>query len=116
MSNKPEGAADFRLPTGSMWRAPRAVVDGAAGLIVATAEIAAPPERIFLTLTTDEVERWWGHPDYYRWADWIADLRVCGQWSVRVLFNDGTTNKGWGEFAEIDPPRKLVMTQSEGIS
>ena len=71
----------------------------------------APPERVFRALTTNEVERWWGHPDYYRQTDWTADLRVCGPWSCIVRFNNGTTNRGSGEFAEIDSPRKLVMTR-----
>jgi predicted dithiol-disulfide oxidoreductase (DUF899 family)/uncharacterized protein YndB with AHSA1/START domain len=102
---------DFRLPTVSKWRAPRAVADGRGGTIIATAEVAAPPERVFRALTTDEVERWWGHPDFYRMTEWTADLRVCGQWSVMVRFADGNTNGGSGEFAEIDAPRKIVMTR-----
>jgi uncharacterized protein YndB with AHSA1/START domain len=81
------------------------------GTIIATAEIATPPERIFQALTTNEVERWWGHPDFYRQTGWKADLRVRGQWSVTVRFADGTTNGGSGEFAEIDAPRKIVMTR-----
>jgi uncharacterized protein YndB with AHSA1/START domain len=102
---------DFRLPTASNWTAPRAVADGGGGTIVATAELAAPPERIFHALTTDEVERWWGHPEYYCMKEWAADLRVCGQWSVVVRFADGSTNGGSGEFAELDAPRKIVMTR-----
>jgi len=51
-----------------------------------------------------------GHPDFYRWTDWEDDLRVCDQWSVTVRFSDGSTNGGSDEFAEIDAPRKLVMT------
>ena len=102
---------DFRLPTASKWTAPRAVADGGGGTIIATAEIAAPPERVFHALTTNEVERWWGHPDFYRQTDWNADLRVRGEWSVVVRFTDGSTNGGRGEFAEIDEPRKLVMTR-----
>jgi glutathione S-transferase len=70
-----------------------------------------PPERVFRALTTDEVERWWGHPDFYRQTDWSADLRVCGEWRVTVRFADGSANGGLGEFAEIDPPHKLVMTR-----
>jgi len=103
--------SDFRLPTASKWSAPRAVADGGGGTIIATAEVAAPPERVFRALTTDEVDRWWGHPDFYRMTEWTADLRVCGQWSVTVRFADGSTNGGSGEFAEIDAPRKLVMTR-----
>ena len=102
---------DFRLPTASKWSAPRAVADGGGGTIIATAEVAAPPERVFRALTTNEVERWWGHPDFYRQTDWKATLRVCGPWSVIVRFPDGSTNGGCGEFAELDPPRKIVMTR-----
>jgi uncharacterized protein YndB with AHSA1/START domain len=102
---------DFRLPTASKWSAPRAVADGGGGTIIATAEIAAPPERVFQALTTNEVERWWGHPDFYRQMNWKADLRLRGQWSVTVRFADGSTNSGSGEFAEIDAPRKLIMTR-----
>ena len=62
-------------------------------------------------MTTDEVERWWGHLDYYHQTDWKADLQVRGQWSVVVRFKDGSTNGGSGEFAEISSPYKLVMTR-----
>jgi uncharacterized protein YndB with AHSA1/START domain len=102
---------DFRMPTSSKWSAPRAVADGGGGTIIATAEVATSPERVFRAFTTNEVERWWGHADFYRQTDWKADLRVCGQWSVAVVFADGSTNGGSGEFAEIDAPRKLVMTR-----
>jgi uncharacterized protein YndB with AHSA1/START domain len=87
------------------------VADAGAGTIIATAVIAASPERVFRALTTEEVERWWGSPGFYRQTGWTADLRVCGQWSVTVRFADGSTNGGSGEFAEIDRPRKLVMTR-----
>jgi uncharacterized protein YndB with AHSA1/START domain len=102
---------DFRLPTDAKWSAPRAVADGGGGTIIATAVVEASPERTFQALTTNEVERWWGHSDFYRQTDWKADLRVCGEWSVTVRFADGSTNGGSGEFAEIDAPRKLVMTR-----
>jgi uncharacterized protein YndB with AHSA1/START domain len=87
------------------------VCQGPRRTIFATAEIPARPERVFQALTTNEVERWWGHPDYYRQTDWQADLRVSGQWRVTVRFRDGTTNRGSGEFAEIHAPYKIVMTQ-----
>jgi len=106
-----ETKKDFRLPTLSRWAAPRAVADGGGGTIVATAEVATPPERVFQAFTSNDVEKWWGHPDFYRMTDWQADLRVCGGWSVVVRFADGSTNGGSGEFAEIEAPRKLVMTR-----
>jgi len=111
MSTGSKKELDYRFPTASKWRAPRAVVDAAAGIITATAEIYATPGQIFHAFTTDEVERWWGHPDYYRWADWKADLKVCGRWSVKVVLTDGSTNGGSGEFAELDEPNKIVMTR-----
>jgi uncharacterized protein YndB with AHSA1/START domain len=111
MKTDPEIMRDFRIPTQAKWSAPRAVADGGGGTIIATAEITAPPERVFRALTTDEVERWWGSPDFYFQTDWTADLRVCGQWNVTVRFPDGNTNGGSGEFVEIDEPRKLVMTR-----
>ena len=105
MTEESNNKTDYRMPTASKWAAPRAVADGGGGTIIAIAEIAAPLERVFQGLTTDEVERWWGNPDFYRQTDWKADLRVCGQWSVVVRFTDGTTNGGSGEFAVIDFPR-----------
>jgi uncharacterized protein YndB with AHSA1/START domain len=110
MTTDSKTKADFRLPTASK-RPPRAVADGGGGTIIATADIDAPPERVFRALTTNEVERWWGAADFYRQAEWTADLRVCGEWSVAVHFTTGDTNHGSGEFAEIDAPRKLVMTR-----
>jgi hypothetical protein len=48
---------DYRMPTASKWAAPRAVADSGGGIIIATAEMSAPPERVFCALTTDEIER-----------------------------------------------------------
>jgi uncharacterized protein YndB with AHSA1/START domain len=111
MKSELERKPDFRVPVEAKWRAPRAVADGVGGTIIATAEMAASPERIFRAITTDEVERWWGSPQFYIQTDWRADLRVCGEWSVVTRFPNGDTNGGSGEFVEIDAPRKLVMTR-----
>lgn len=101
---------DFRMPAHST-RPPLAVADGGGGTIIATAEVAVPPERVFRALTTNEVERWWGHAGFYRQTGWTADLRVCGQWSATVRLADGNNVSGSGEFLEIDAPRKIVMTR-----
>lgn len=114
MTNESNVKNDFGLPTASKWSAPRAVADGGGGTIIATAEVPATPQRVFRALTTNEVERWWGHPDFYGQERWKADLRVCGEWTVTVRFADGSTNGASGEFAEIDPPRKMVMTRRFG--
>jgi uncharacterized protein YndB with AHSA1/START domain len=102
---------DYRLPTDSKWQQPKAAVDAFAGIIIATAEVSTTSEELFKAFTTDKVEQWWQHPNYYRWTDWHADLRVCGKWSVKVVLADGGINGGHGEFAEIQEPYKLVMTR-----
>jgi uncharacterized protein YndB with AHSA1/START domain len=55
MTTDPSVTTDFRMPTASKWRAPRAVADGGGGTIIAVAEVAGPPERVFRALTTNEV-------------------------------------------------------------
>ncbi len=92
-------------------RAPRAVADGASGMIIAIAHVGGPPEAAFRALTTSEVEQWWRWPGRYHQRDWKADLRVAGPWSVTVELDDGARVHGWGEFCEVDIPAKLVMTR-----
>lgn len=101
---------DFRAPITSK-RLPRAVADGGGGIIIAIAEVARSPERVFRALTTSEVEQWWTFPGIYRQKDWKADVRVCGSWSVNVEMADGSTTSANGEFCEIDFPNKIVMTR-----
>jgi len=90
---------------------PRSVADVTAGVIHASVEIAAPPERVFRALTDgSEVVRWWGSPDTYRLEEFTADLRVGGQWRSRGVAVDGKPFHATGEFLEVDPPRLLVQT------
>jgi uncharacterized protein YndB with AHSA1/START domain len=89
---------------------PRAVADLAEGLIVGTVEIAAPPERVFRALASDEVTRWWGSADTYRTTRFQADLRVGGAWLSEGVGADGHTFSVGGEFLEVDPPRRLAQT------
>lgn len=102
---------DFRAPTSSK-KSPCAVADGGGGIIIAVAEVAGSPERVFRALTTNEVEQWWALPGVYRQKDWKADLRVRGPWSVSVQLNDGSVVHANGEFCEIAEPNKLVMTRN----
>jgi uncharacterized protein YndB with AHSA1/START domain len=96
----------------SVSRSPaRAVVDLSAGVVVATVEIAAPPERVFRSLTDPtEVVAWWGSDDTYRTEEWSAEVRVGGRWLARGHGADGRPYSVGGEFLEVDPPRKLVQT------
>jgi uncharacterized protein YndB with AHSA1/START domain len=80
--------------------------------IMASAEIVAPPERVFNALITDEVERWWGSSESYRMVDWTADLRVGGRWQVIARTIAGEDHPVGGEFLEILAPRRIVQTRT----
>jgi uncharacterized protein YndB with AHSA1/START domain/uncharacterized protein YciI len=88
----------------------RAIADVTTGTILASVEIAVPPERVFRALTeSSEVTRWWGSEEAYQTTGWTADVRKGGKWR-----GDGTGQQGpfhvEGEYLEVDPPRKLVQT------
>jgi uncharacterized protein YndB with AHSA1/START domain len=87
----------------------RAVADLAAGNILASVEIAAPPERVFRALASKEVVDWWVRPGYFNTTEWTGDVRVGGHWRSAGLVA-GQPYALEGEFLEIDPPRKLVQT------
>jgi len=101
---------DFRAPTAAK-KLPRAVADGANGIIIAVADIAGSPEQVFHALTTNEVEQWWRYPGHYYQKDWKADVRTCGRWSVAVELSNGNLVNAWGEFCEVNFPNKIVMTR-----
>jgi uncharacterized protein YndB with AHSA1/START domain len=93
-----------------MSRMARAIADVEAGLILASVEIAASPERVFQALTDgNDVMRWWGSDDTYRTTSWSADLRAGGRWRAEGKGKGGDFVVE-GEFIEVSPPRKLVQT------
>jgi uncharacterized protein YndB with AHSA1/START domain len=98
------------MSTTPLKRGARAVADTGTGTILAAVEIAAPPERVFRALTTDEVTKWWGSSDRYRTTEYTADLRPGGRWYSAGVGADGKAFSVEGEFREVDPPRKLVHT------
>lgn len=88
----------------------RAVADLSEGVILASVEIAAPIERVFRALASEEIVNWWGSEDTYRTTKWTGDLRVGGSWRTDGISSEGKPFSVGGEFLEIDPPRKLVQT------
>jgi uncharacterized protein YndB with AHSA1/START domain len=90
-------------------RSPHAMNDG--DTILATAEISAPPERVFRALPSDEVEQWWESADTHRVNNWTADLQAGGQWSFGTRLPDGKVFTPSGEFIEIDKPNKIVQVR-----
>jgi uncharacterized protein YndB with AHSA1/START domain len=87
----------------------RAVADVADGLILASVDIAAPPERVFRALASKEICDWWVRPGVFDTTEWTGDVRVGGRWSAAGKAY-GRPYVLEGEFLEVDPPRKLVHT------
>ena len=88
----------------------RAVADLDEGVILGSVTIAAPPDRVFRALTSDEIVKWWGSDQTYRVTGWTSDLRVGGSWRSDGKGADGKPFSVGGEYLEIDPPHKLVQT------
>lgn len=88
----------------------RALADVSTGIILAEVEIAAPPERVFTALSSEEVTSWWGDDGTYRTTGWTADLRVGGAWKASGVGVDGRTFCVEGEYLVVEPPRKIVQT------
>lgn len=96
--------------TAATLKTARAIANLNDGVIVATVEIAASPERVFRALTTAELAQWWGEEGVYRVTDHRADLRAGGSWISRGRSADGTAFSVSGTILEIEPPRRLVQT------
>jgi len=89
----------------------RAVADVERGMVLATVEIAAAPERVFEALVrAEDVLRWWGSEDSHRTTEWEADVRPGGKWRAGGKMTDGRAYKIEGEYCEVEPPHKLVFT------
>ncbi|MGA2487896.1 MAG: SRPBCC domain-containing protein [Roseiarcus sp.] len=110
MTNEANAAPDFRMAAAANKR-PKAVADGVGGMLLATAEVPAPPERTFAALMTREVERWWKLPGVHRQKDWRADLRPQGGWSVCAELCDGRSFDEWGEICAVEAPNRIVLTR-----
>jgi len=90
-------------------RRARAVADLAEGLVLASVEIAAPPERVFRALASKEIVDWWVRTGVFNTTEWTGEVRVRGRWRASGVAN-GQPYALEGEFLEVDPPRKLVHT------
>ncbi len=86
-----------------------ATVDVAQEHLLASVEIAAPPERVFRALTSREITDWWVRPGVFDTREWAGELRAGGRWRASGI-GRGQPYALEGEFLEIDAPRKLVHT------
>jgi uncharacterized protein YndB with AHSA1/START domain len=75
-----------------------------------TCVVAARRERVFRALTDpDELPRWWG-PHGFTTPGVEHDLTVGGRYRFTMQPPEGEAFHVSGEFVEVDPPRRLVMT------
>jgi uncharacterized protein YndB with AHSA1/START domain len=77
--------------------------------------IAARPSIVFEAMTTAEgVAAWYG-PDDLPVLGAEMDARVGGAYRVRFRTLDGRDHEACGEFLEVVPPRRIVMSWSWAI-
>lgn len=80
--------------------------------IVITRMFDAPPSLVFETMTKPEhVLRWWG-PRTMKMTVCEIDLRVGGKYTYVHCTPDGQEFRFIGEYREIDPPHRLVATET----
>lgn len=79
--------------------------------ILITREFDAPAELVFEVWTTPEhVRNWWGwETDPMTVCE--IDLRVGGKWRFAAINEDYGEVDFYGEYLEIDRPRRLVSTE-----
>ncbi len=72
--------------------------------------IKARPSIVFDAVTTAEgIAQWWG-PDAGPVLIAEADARKGGRYRVRFRMLDGTEHESSGEFLEVVPPERVVMS------
>lgn len=97
MTNDRTGSAEVTLPSDTE--------------ILITREFDAPAELVFDVWTTPEhIRNWWGwETDPMTVCE--IDLRVGGRWRFVAVNEDYGEVDFYGEYLEIDRPRRLVSTE-----
>jgi uncharacterized protein YndB with AHSA1/START domain len=72
--------------------------------------IAARPSIVFEAMTTNEGLAAWFGPDDLPAVSAEADARVGGAYRVRFRRLDGSEHEACGEFLELVPSRRIVMS------
>jgi uncharacterized protein YndB with AHSA1/START domain len=74
--------------------------------------IRAPRERVFQAWTTPAEVKRWSSPGPVEVVTSEIDLRVGGRYTLNMRSPDGAPHNAFGEYREVDPPRRLVYTWS----
>jgi uncharacterized protein YndB with AHSA1/START domain len=78
------------------------------GHVLATVEVAAPPDRVFRALASGEVTKWWVSPGAFT-QKWTGDVRPGGRWQA-IGIDGGRPFTLQGEFVELAAPRSMAHT------
>lgn len=89
--------------------APRAVADTVDGLVLASVDLRAAPERVFGALTSAEIIDWWVRPGIFDTQTWAGDVRAGGTWRSTGI-GGGQPYSLEGEFLEVAPASRLTHT------
>ena len=84
--------------------------------VTITRTFAAPPELVFEAWTNPvHFAKWFGGSGVSVPADSVElDVRPGGSWKATMVIGNGVPDINWvGEYVEIDPPTKLVLTLSD---
>ena len=80
--------------------------------VVAEIFIAAPPARVFQAISDpSQLPKWWGQDGLYHVTKSTMDVRPGGKWRSDGVGADGKSFYVEGEYLEVDPPSRLVLTQ-----
>ena len=72
-------------------------------------EIPAPVEQVFAAISAPErLSRWWGPAGFTNTFN-VCEFRNGGRWSFVMHGPNGDNYPNENVFAEIDPPRKVVV-------
>lgn len=91
----------------------RAVADLGEGLVLATVEVAGPPDRAFQALTSDEIVGWWVRQGVFDTREWSGDVQVGGRLESFGLVMCRPYSLH-GEYEAIERPNRLVHTYQRG--
>jgi uncharacterized protein YndB with AHSA1/START domain len=75
----------------------------------------APRDEVFAAWTEpDRFARWFGeHGSEVPVEAATLDVRPGGTWRVTMLLGEHGSKEFWGEYREVDPPRRLVLTVTD---
>jgi uncharacterized protein YndB with AHSA1/START domain len=81
-----------------------------ASSLVVVKILPARPERVFRAWTRPEIMAQWFFPAPTWTTRATADFRIGGAYRLEMLDPQGKVHLQFGEYREIDPPRRLVFT------